>query len=259
MNTSSKSLPNNSDERLNEFLRIVKGLQTRPPTQPGQNPDFFYPGLTAKPWHNAADFEWIQTLENSFQIIRNELFNLGNKKGFVSYMQPETSDNYRQRTDWFQYYFYLQGRKFEENCLQCPETTKLLEAIPKRTGVACFSALSPNTIIEPHCGPTNARIKCHLGLKIPLGCSIRVGDETRTWEEGKCFVFDDSFEHEVRINATSSRIALIVDVWHPELTDSEVKALESLEQTEFAQYIQEGWRVVDETKPHILTKDWWRD
>lgn len=88
MNTSSKTLPNNLDEILNEFLIIVKGLQTRPPTQPGQNPDFFYLRLTAKPWHNAADFEWIQSLENSFQIIKNELFKLYNKKGFVSDMQP---------------------------------------------------------------------------------------------------------------------------------------------------------------------------
>ena len=27
---------------------------------------------------------------------------------------------------------------------------------------------------------------------------IRAGDETRTWQEGKCIVFDDSWEHEVR-------------------------------------------------------------
>lgn len=45
MHTSLKTLQNNSDERLNEFLRIVTGLQTRPLTQLGQNPDLFYPGF----------------------------------------------------------------------------------------------------------------------------------------------------------------------------------------------------------------------
>ncbi|MDF5729620.1 MAG: aspartyl/asparaginyl beta-hydroxylase domain-containing protein [Rhizonema sp. PD38] len=251
------SISYNSTERFKEFLKITKGLQNRPPTQPEQNPDFFYPSLTTKPWHNTADFEWIQSLETSFPIIKKELFNLNVKIGFLPYMQPESSYSYKKRTDWFQYYFYLQGRKFEDNCLQCPETTQIIEAIPRRTGVACFSALSPNTVIEPHWGPTNARLKCHLGLKIPSGCSIRVGNETRTWQEGKCLLFDDSFEHEVKINATSSRIALIVDVWHPDLTDSEIKALESLELTEFAPYIKEGWRIVDETKPQSLANNWW--
>lgn len=27
---------------------------------------------------------------------------------------------------------------------------------------------------------------------------MRVGDETRAWQEGQCTVFDDTFEHEVR-------------------------------------------------------------
>lgn len=43
----------------------------------------------------------------------------------------------------------------------------------------------------------------------------------RTWREGEIIIFDDSFEHEVWHNGTESRIVLIVDVWHPELTDNE--------------------------------------
>lgn len=42
------------------------------------------------------------------------------------------------------------------------------------------------------------RLTVHLGLIVPTGCSIYVGDDTpHTWEEGKCIVFDDSFEHYV--------------------------------------------------------------
>lgn len=43
----------------------------------------------------------------------------------------------------------------------------------------------------------------------------------RSWEEGKIFIFDDSFEHEVWHNGTEFRLVLIIDVWHPELTKSE--------------------------------------
>eukprot|EP00466_Bigelowiella_natans_P001279 jgi/Bigna1/138250/aug1.43_g12958 len=38
---------------------------------------------------------------------------------------------------------------------------------------------------------------------------IGVGDEWRTWEEGKCLLFDDSFEHEVKHDGDSERIVLL--------------------------------------------------
>ena len=54
-----------------------------------------------------------------------------------------------------------------------------------------------------------------------------VAGETKVLEEGKCFVFDDSFRHEAFNDCTSDngcppRVILIVDFWHPDLTDEEV-------------------------------------
>lgn len=43
----------------------------------------------------------------------------------------------------------------------------------------------------------------------------------RSWKEGKLLIFDDSFEHEVWHNGTEVRLVLIVDVWHPDLTEEE--------------------------------------
>lgn len=34
-------------------------------------------------------------------------------------------------------------------------------------------------------------------------------------------MFDDSFEHEVWHNGSGTRLVLIVDVWHPDLTRAE--------------------------------------
>ena len=48
--------------------------------------------------------------------------------------------------------------------------------------------------------------------------------------EGKCIVFDDSFEHEAWNNHPSEkRINLIIDIWHPDLSDQEVTLLNFLE------------------------------
>jgi len=53
---------------------------------------------------------------------------------------------------------------------------------------------------------------------------MRVADQMHTWEEGKCIVFDDSFEHELWHNGTTSRVILVLDVWHPDLNDAQRSA-----------------------------------
>ena len=60
--------------------------------------------------------------------------------------------------------------------------------------------------LSAHCGPTNARIRVHLGLLCPPGARLRVGGETRAWREGEVLVFDDSFDHDVVHDGTERRI-----------------------------------------------------
>ena len=68
----------------------------------------------------------------------------------------------------------------------------------------------------PHCGPTNARLTAHFALVVPSGATIRVAEEVWGWEEGKCIVFDHSFEHEVIHRGESDRIVLMVNFFHPD-------------------------------------------
>merc|ERR1711924_415793 len=88
-------------------------------------------------------------------------------------------------------------------------------------GESLFSQLSPGTKLVPHCGPTNMRLTCHLGLIIPDGATITCGGVERKWEEGKCIVFDDSWEHEVNHCGASPRVVLLVNFWHPEIDPRE--------------------------------------
>jgi aspartate beta-hydroxylase len=91
---------------------------------------------------------------------------------------------------------------------------------------AMFSALTPGTHLWAHCGPTNAVVSLSMGLIVPEGSVIRVGLEERTWQEGVCLVFDDTYEHEVWNRGTGTRFIMLLDVWHPELTPVERKVLE---------------------------------
>lgn len=85
--------------------------------------------------------------------------------------------------------------------------------------------MHPGVHVWPHCGPTNCRIRAHLGLVVPEGPRIRVVNETRTWNVGEFIAFDDSFEHEVWHDGDSLRLVLIVDMWHPDLSDVERRTL----------------------------------
>ena len=42
-----------------------------------------------------------------------------------------------------------------------------------------YSVMHPGIHVWPHCGPTNCRIRAHLGLVVPEGPKIRVATEYR--------------------------------------------------------------------------------
>ena len=84
-----------------------------------------------------------------------------------------------------------------------------------------FSLLAPRTRIPPHTGVANTRLVCHLPLIVPERCWFRVGAETREWEVGKAFVFDDTIEHEAANDSDRLRVVFIFDVWHPGLSEAE--------------------------------------
>lgn len=111
-----------------------------------------------------------------------------------------------QRGTWSEHVLLSAGSSVVHSANRCPRTTALLLRIPalvacaqNGVGEALFSVLAPKTHLRPHCASSNLRLTCHLPLVVPDGgCRLRVGDETRAWTPGKCAVFDDSFEHEVR-------------------------------------------------------------
>jgi len=69
----------------------------------------------------------------------------------------------------------------------------------------------------------------HMPLVGAQGSELRVADQILRGREGECMVFDDSFEHEAWHKGDVTRIVLVFDVWHPDLTDKEVQFLSFLQ------------------------------
>ncbi|XP_034041999.1 aspartyl/asparaginyl beta-hydroxylase isoform X2 [Thalassophryne amazonica] len=190
-------------------------------------------GLKAQPWWTAKETGYsdlVKMLERNWITIRDEALSAMDQK--TGLFVPE-EENLREKGEWGQYTLWQQGRKVENACRSVPKTCALLERYPEATsckrGQIKFSIMQPGTHVWPHTGPTNCRLRMHLGLVIPKhGCRIRCTNVTREWEEGKVIIFDDSFEHEVWQDADAFRLIFIVDVWHPELSPYQRQTLSAI-------------------------------
>ncbi len=131
----------------------------------------------------------------------------------------------------------------------CQGNTDLLTGPP--FAYSFFSSLGPGTHIAPHFGPCNIRLRVHLPLRVPqfvktaasdqtpppLGMRIGGGERSLSWERGKPIVFDDTYEHEVWNKTTETRVVLLVDLWHPELSLEEREAINGM----FDEARAKGW------------------
>ena len=154
-------------------------------------------------FYDTSCYSFTEKLEDNWKPVLAE-YNLL-KSGTVPY--PET-DLYLGEWDVFPFIFF--GDIFVDNCKKCPKTWELVKNLPGLT-TASFSILRGNTQIAPHTGFTKKVLRCHLSLKIPDACAIIVGGKEWTWQEGKCFVFDDTVWHSAYNNSNQDRVVLLLD------------------------------------------------
>jgi aspartate beta-hydroxylase len=214
-------------QRVHQYIRNkFDPLRPGNPTDPLQRPGAYFPGLDSKPIHECSDFPWVAYLEARSDAIKLEFDALRDRGAFRPHPQKLAD-----RGQWGAYFFFADGVAFESNCRECPHTAEALRRLPGATlaGRAFFSVVAPDTHLKAHCGATNTRLRCHLGLSIPSDSFMRVGTERVRWTEGRCLVFDDSYDHEVR-NPSTERAVLLFDIWHPGLSEAERWAIQKLSQ-----------------------------
>ncbi|KRB82612.1 aspartyl beta-hydroxylase [Sphingomonas sp. Root710] len=199
---------------------------------------YHYPGLSEREYHPRHRFPWIAELEAATAEIRAEMEALlrSERAELVPYLQYSDHEpigqmaNLNRNRDWTAIHLLRGGKRIDANADMCPRTMALLDRIdqPAITGAsptAMFSLLAPHTTIPPHNGVNNSRLLCHLPLVVPEGCWFRVGAETRPWREGEALIFDDTIEHEASNPTDHLRVVMIFDLWHPDLSAVERRAI----------------------------------
>lgn len=145
---------------------------------------------------------------------------------------------------WKIFYLYNQGVRIDKNCSLCPCTTKIVEETPGFMGDKCIfsyamiSVLLPGSRIEPHTGPCNFRLRCHIPILSSPDYHFKVGNTLLNWNVGDIIVFDDSFVHkvwhvkrddgELKLDGVNERVILILDIWHPQVDEDNKKYLQDL-------------------------------
>ena len=171
------------------------------------------------PVYDNKDFPWVTDVEADWQNVRTELDKVMKYRDSMPSFQDIVKEvGLIQKDDnWKTYFLKGVGMDCEENAKQCPETMKVLEKIPGLT-TAFFSILSPGKHISQHRGPWAGVLRLHVGMMVPQPrekVKIRIANQFCLWEEGKCLIFDDTWNHEVWNDTDGYRVVLFIDFERP--------------------------------------------
>lgn len=188
---------------------------------PLQLPGHLARGVSFSPFRDdARAWKAVRHLEEHFPKIREEVLSAYDSGG-IARESILDGDGLQTAGEWRELNIMTSGVANPKAWKLLPYTFRAVVALADGNsmvmGGSKVSLMEPGTVVRPHTGSTNARLRIHLGVTVPDGVFMRVDNETRTWTEGRCVVIDDSYVHEVWHHGDEKRIVLIVDVWHPEL------------------------------------------
>ncbi|KAG1681851.1 Aspartate beta-hydroxylase domain-containing protein 2 [Nymphon striatum] len=220
-------------ENISKLKRITSSIRSISSSDT-ETPDycFYLKNLPTEPWFGGnLDLQLcLENVENCFEIICKETFS-----SFLTLPDKNWVTNTTHSGTWKILYLMNQGAPVAENIQHFTRTISILKSSLKCYfmencvfGNVGISVVQPDTSIAPHKGPTNCRLRCHLGLEIPTGndCYIIVENQRKLWTTGKCTLFDDSFRHSVVNYSSQKRIVLLFDLWHQNLNDVEIEVLQ---------------------------------
>ena len=170
-------------------------------------------------FYQSEKYEWVKILEDNWRIVYDEMEGIISGKKEISLSSPNPP-YLSEPHAWKNIYFYNFMWQYHINCKLFPKTYALLKSVPNLT-FAEFTLLEPHSRVLPHIGETNTTIRGHLGIVIPdtlpvMG--IKVGNEERSWQQGKVILFSDCHRHTVWNNSDQRRFVLVFDITRTEFT-----------------------------------------
>ena len=241
-------LSNSSSEISQREGVVTRQLLKRGPWVRGdQLPKELVPNLLSRPWHSVESFHGLRAvsdlLESYSSKLKDDLANL-QRRGLMLNETECINDASLGKWTWFATNGFWVPNKVEGcSTKETPHACKLLSEVskilvssssdndkndlrnvkPLRVVRGSFSVLGSFAHLHQHCGTTNAQLKMHVGLDVPMNpetgqpcASLKVANETRRWAPNKVLFFDDSYAHEVRNECNAERSVFQLVFVHPD-------------------------------------------
>jgi len=197
-----------------------------------QHAHSYVPGLRATQFYNTEDYDWCRQLQSRYPILKQEFDTVTKsssiKEGNNVWAGALTEDASSYGTGWKTLVLMDRGIWDPTNVNLFPETASAIRDLQVPCTEIFFASMDAHSKIAPHSDFTNFVVTSHLGLDVPDRCHLTIGDETRQWKNGELLLFDTSILHEAKNDSDRTRYILMLRVWHPDLTETERKALQFL-------------------------------
>ncbi len=218
-----------------------------------------YSAVGNPPVFDTALFPWARELERNWRSVRAELDRVLADREGIPPVRAIARDNDKIARDerWRSFLFWGFGQRCDENCSRCPETARLVDNIPGLQ-MAFFSILSPGAHIPLHIGLSKSMLTAHLALRVPKDsarCTIQVGEEYYHWQEGRVFIFDDMYDHQVWNNTDEDRVVLLMNIKRPERFPGSLIQGAFLGAVRHSPYVKDGTRSIKRWAQEALERD----
>ena len=197
----------------------------------------------------------VQHLQKHVAEIRDEYVKVSPtipsdyKVGGAGTEHHDDDDDSLHTGNWDWHSYLLHGQVQPKFCEHFPVTTSAIQEIGSDLftktpfGFCFFSKLAGDSTISAHASPINFRLRIHLPLIVPPpstgedNIGIRVGPISQKWISDQALCLDDSYNHDVWNKTKEERVVLIVDIWHPDVRQSEREEIVRM----FQHAKQKGW------------------
>lgn len=174
------------------------------------------------PYVDTSSFKNLHLLEENWEDIAAEANALLEAGYFDQTTDSENNSFYDvgfrsfYKYGWSKFYCTWYGTTLNSAVEHCPKTVELLKQIPSVNG-AMFALLPANSLLTRHLDPLACSLRYHLGLNTPNSddCFISVDGQTKSWRNGKHFMFDETYLHFVENNTDKKRLILMCDIERP--------------------------------------------
>lgn len=175
-----------------------------------------------KVFMDLKDFPELAPLQANWQVIRDEVLALHQGGYFNKTTDPSKAAYFDvgfrtfYKYGWSKFYLNWYGHTHESALALCPNTVRLVNAIPTVNG-AMFTVLPPGAQLTRHLDPMAVSLRYHLGLSTPNtdNCFINVDGQSYSWRDGQAALFDVTYLHFARNETDTPRLILMCDVQRP--------------------------------------------